>query len=92
MPLEREEVESIAKIAAQAAIKELFAEFDMKPHHFVYIVAEYEKAKNRMSWREKAFITVLVTAITLATFGIATNWIKQQVAQHYTQPPSRNDP
>lgn len=87
----KEDVEIIAKAAARAAIQELFAEYDLKPHHFVYIVARYEQAKNRMTWREKAAITALVTFVTVATLGLLTTWVKDQAAQYADRhmPPPR---
>ena len=91
----REEVEIIAKAAAHAAIQELFAEYGLKPHHFVYIVARYEQAKNRMTWREKAAITALVTFLTVASLGLLTTWAKDQAAQyadrHITPPRTKED-
>lgn len=62
------------------------SKFDLKPHHWVYLEAEYNKTLARQGIIRRVIITALVTFVCAATVWSAEEWIKQAVVSHYSAP------
>ena len=62
-------VEAKVETAVTKGIDKWMSKYELKPHHFVYLDAAYNKTLAGQNLLRKIVITTIVTAITLATFG-----------------------
>lgn len=85
MGLSRDEIKEMIEDSVSRSVREGLDEwqkkYDLKPHHWVYLESEYNKALSRRSLVVRVILTSIVSAACLVTLWGAESWVKNVVIE-----------
>jgi len=77
---------AVARAVKDAASKELehfMRRYELKPHHWVWLDAEYTRTLNRQTQIRRVIIGTIVTMACILTIGGVESWVKEFIVAYH---------
>lgn len=84
-------IKTEGKQAFKSALKEWQSEYNLGPHHFVWIEAQYARAIARETIIRRVVITAVVSGLVLFAWGAAKEWIYKEAISHMSKAEAKRE-